>query len=78
MTMTMTTCWEPEARVTVTEAGSENLRFRKLLQQTLPLLRYPDRHSETERMALINSVRNALDEDADEENERDCPEEPRT
>lgn len=76
--MTIAPCWEPEARVTVTEAGSENLRFRKLLQQTLPLLRYPDRYSETERMALIDSVRDALDEDADEENERDYPEEPGT
>ena len=74
--MAITKCREGEVRVSITVAGSEYLRLRALLRQTIPQLRNPDRVSETERMALLQTVCYALDEASDEEDEPDRPEEP--
>ncbi|MCX6378966.1 MAG: hypothetical protein NT023_05735 [Armatimonadetes bacterium] len=67
---------EAEVRIQITEAGAENLLFRALLKRTLPLLRNPNGTSESERRALLQSVRVALEEAYEEEDEADCSGEP--
>lgn len=62
---------EAEVRIEITEAGRENLLFRALLQHMLPLLRNPAHVSEKERSALLQSVREALEEACDEANPLD-------
>lgn len=76
--MVTTESEEAEVRVMITAAGSENLLFRMLLQQMIPLLRNPGRVSETERMALLQSVRSALDETSDDDYEPGCSGDPWT
>lgn len=67
---------EAEVRIEITEAGRENLLFRALLQHMLPLLRNPAHVSESERSALLQSVRTALEETYDEEDRADCSGDP--
>ncbi len=67
---------EAEVRIQITEAGAENLLFRALLKRTLPLLRNPSGTSESERIALLQSVRVALEEAYDEEDRQDCSGDP--
>lgn len=76
--MVTTESEEAEARVMITAAGSENLLFRALLQQTIPLLRNPGRVSEPERMALLQSVCSALDETSEDDYEPGCSGDPWT
>jgi hypothetical protein len=67
---------EAEERVTITEAGKENLLLRALLRQILPLLRNPDSPSETERAALVQAIRSALEEASEGDYEPGCLEDP--
>ena len=76
--MVTTESEEAAVRVTITAAGRENLLFRALLRQTIPLLRHADRYSETQRTTLLQSVCRALNEDSDDADEPDCPEDPWT
>jgi hypothetical protein len=52
---------ETETRIVVTEAGTHYLLYRALLRETVLLLRNPATYPETERMALLQRVRSALD-----------------
>ena len=65
-----------EMRIEITEAGEENLLFRALLKRTLPLLRNPAKVSESERFALLQSVRVALEDGYNEEDREECDGEP--
>ena len=67
---------EAEVRIQITDAGAENLLFRALLKRTLPLLRNSSGASESERIALLQSVRVALEEAYDEEDRQDCSGDP--
>jgi hypothetical protein len=63
---------EAEARVTITEAGKENLLLRALLRRMLPLLRNPESCSETERRMLFQNVCSALEEASEDDYEPGC------
>lgn len=65
-----------EMRIEITEAGRENLLFRALLKRTIPLLRNPSKVTESERLALLQSVRVALEEAYDAEDREECDGEP--
>ncbi len=65
-----------EIRVMITTAGRENLLFRTLLRQAVPLLRCPEKFTDAERQALLESMRSALDDASVKDDEPGCPEEP--
>lgn len=67
-----------EIRVMITTAGRENLLFRTLLRQAVPLLRCPEKFTDTERLALLESMCSALEDASGKDVETGCTEEPET